>query len=256
MCTSNAEGGRRCEEGRRLRSCTAEDLAPKTRDSVPDVAWRDEDLAPLHASYAPGTVCAGFSTVERACSREPGITTDLQAIATSSGARLEGLAHRVKSPSSLVRKIETNLREVDDEGGSSTPEAEAGKLNDVIRYTVVEDQHAQLTGTAQRTAEGLKAQGYTLKKAKVIYDEGSPYKGVHLIVVSPSGVSSEVQVHSAQALAVKERSHVPYEVARDPDASPQDRAKAQQECVDLWRQIPAPPGIAELQDRITQTFQP
>jgi len=44
MCRSVAEGGRRCTDKAHLRSLTTQDVAPKTREDVPKIAWAEDDL--------------------------------------------------------------------------------------------------------------------------------------------------------------------------------------------------------------------
>lgn len=60
------------------------------------------------------------------------------------------------------------------------------------------------------------------------YVPGNPYKGLHALLRSPAGISTEVQFHSTAGLALKEARHPDYTITRDPDRPLRERLAANQ----------------------------
>lgn len=255
MCQTKAEGGRRCARGQRLRDVSASDLAPRPAEGVPPVAWAGDDLTPLWEQYPSSSVCAGLGRLEGVSGREPAITERMRDVSGAAGGSLAGLEYRMKSPDSLVRKVHDRTTEAaaeDPGAGQSSAEEQAAGLKDVVRYTVTTADHDQLTETAVQTASGLQDRGCRIKEVKNFYRPGSTYKGVHFIVETPEGETTEVQVHSTRSLEIKEESHLHYEIARSADAEPAERMAATRRCQELADSLPDPPGIEGLEARISK----
>jgi hypothetical protein len=79
------------------------------------------------------------------------------------------------------------------------------------------------------------------------YVEGSRYKGLH-VFLRGHGQLVELQVHSRQSLAVKERTTKPYEIVRDRDQPKQERDKEEDFCIACSEAMTQPAGI----DALTQ----
>lgn len=235
MCQATDDGGRRCADYERLKSCSTSHFAPEPREGVPDVAWRNESLDDLwhqDADKRAGT-CAALLMLEKAKKQEPEITGAVMTAAAASGSVCAHLEQRIKSPASLSRKVLDESQTAAESGGNSSPGLIAGEMKDVIRYTVVNPEHSKLSTVTKKTIESLQGQGWTILKIKNTYTEGASYKGVHINIIgtTPDGITAEVQVHSEASLAVKNRIHGAYEIYRDPSKSVKERRAAMQECI-------------------------
>lgn len=229
-----------CPDQRTLRKTDLSALRPDQSDQAPEVNWFDHpSTAELYQQYDTKVANATVATLRRTCEAEPEMTRQIiQALPT--GSRPHGLEFRVKSPQSLARKIHTRvaLR------GTSADQA-ADQLTDVVRYTSVSTQANDLVPTAQQTLATLRDQGWEVVEAEHSYVEGNPYKGVHTLIRKGS-ITAELQFHSEQSQAVKDRYHVEYEIARDPSQPWEKRLEAGETMRRVWSQVPTPAGLTEL----------
>ncbi|NNH09169.1 hypothetical protein HLB10_19060, partial [Cellulomonas fimi] len=182
----------------------------------------------------------------RAEAAAPGVRGALERAAAAHGAELAGLQYELKSEDSLTRKIH-------DRAGQRGPatdarlDAEARKINDVLRYTVVVDmpRYAEVH-TAVRTA--LEGAGHTFVREGNAWAEperfGGSYRGINATFRTADGLDFEVQVHTRESLAMKEELHAMYEEVRDP-ATPAARVKElQDEMRRRWATVPVPEGVS------------
>lgn len=246
MCQSCAEGGRRCRDRRQLEGFTVDELRPEQAEDRPDVVWPDEPApATLWDRYPPAVAGEAVATILEACAEESGITTDhLQVV--PNGARMHALEFRVKSPSSLARKILSRLRRDRAAIGEGTARDIAVRLTDVVRYTAVCVQHDELASTARSMVAALQSRSYRLVEAEHSYVDGNPYKGLHLLVAAPLGRVFELQIHSELSQTVKDELHVDYELERDMDLDWEERAAARGRMEKLSASVPTPAGLDEL----------
>lgn len=253
MCRSVAEGGRRCTDKAHLRSLTTQDVAPKTREDVPKIAWAEDDLEQARARYVASVVDAAASRILADREAEPEITRVLMGVAEASGGYLGGLQYRMKSPLSLAHKIDSRIGKK----LSDVPRAEqeercqhiAGQLQDISRYTVVHRDQHQLGRVTYQTVAAMKRAGWSVDPVDVKYRQGAPYKGIHITGRTKEGVPVEVQIHSEPGLVIKEQSHKFYEIYRDPDRSRDDQRQAMQSCRRLYSQIETPRDLEQYQPK-------
>lgn len=182
----------------------------------------------------------------RAEAAAPGVRGALERAAAAHGAELAGLQYELKSEDSLTRKIHDRAAQ----RGPATDarlDAEARKVNDVLRYTVVVDmpRYAEVH-TAVRTA--LEAAGHTFVREGNAWAEperfGGAYRGINATFRTADGLDFEVQVHTRESLAMKEELHAMYEEVRDP-ATPAARVKElQDEMRRRWAGVPVPEGVS------------
>lgn len=147
--------------------------------------------------------------------QEPQITKDIQNVVKSAGGSMEGLEYRIKTKDSFIRKVETdyNLAKLDNDG--ITPLMIVNKINDAIRYTAVANGNAFYT-MYDKTIKQLINDGYSLVKVKNTWNEDmNPYKGVNVILKSPSRQSFELQFHTPESFDMKQNKiHALYEEYR------------------------------------------
>lgn len=248
MCYLLSDGGWRCEDYERLRGENAAFFAPQPVPDVPDVVWIKDDMNKLwnNETFSKSSICAALKTLSTVKGQEPAITDAARLAARESGSECAHLEYRVKSPSSLTRKINLELEDSITAGSPAKAMTIAASMKDVVRYTVVHQDHEKLTETTRKVAKSLKANGWKLTTFKQFYTDGAPYKGIHIIGETPSGTAAEVQIHSADSLAIKNQNHLDYEVYRDPNQAPKVRRQAREACIARSRQLRTPKDLDSL----------
>ncbi len=246
MCYSLADGGRRCRIRKHLEPLGLDEVRPDQRDDRPDVDWGAEQ-APAHLwQKHPDRVAAeAMGSLLDVRDEEERITTDVMTACTAEGRRPHGLEFRMKSPSSLARKINERVDRND-----LPPGEVADRLTDLIRYTVACRDHGRLTETAQDVVESMQRSGYRVIEAESTYVDGNPYKGLHMLLQGPgeSTRTFELQVHSELSQRTKDEIHLDYEVFRDTKASRATREAAWHRMVEASSHVPNPAGLADLHE--------
>lgn len=195
----------------------------------------------LYLRYDNDTAAATIHALQRIRQLEPEITASLLQAAATSDVQMTAalLAFRVKSPQSMARKIAAKVAATLE----ISPEATGDRLTDVLRYTFIVDQHDQLVTHARTVVSNLQSRDWTVVEAEHSYVAGNPYKGLHLVMRSPTGQVVEVQVHSVPSQAVKDRMHVDYERQRDLHVPSAARAAARERMIRAWQKIRRPAGL-------------
>lgn len=149
---------------------------------------------------------------------EPAVTEALKSLQTET-RKLAGFGQRLKSKTSLTRKIMSSVKEGDVKLNTET------KINDVLRYTFESDIN-HFVNNFKEVRNALEKMGYTFTRVKnTLKDESAVYRGVNTQVKTPDGYTFEIQFHTPQSLEIKEKNHVLYEQARILDLSKQDDAE-------------------------------
>ena len=169
------------------------------------------------------------------------MTAQLLAAIELQPATLAGLEYRIKAPSSLARKIRKVVVKK-----MLTPSQAAEELDDIIRYTVATAKVGDLVPTLSMVVDSLIASGWSVHSVEQSFVKGSPYKGIHVVLVGPSGHRCEIQFHTESALEIKELGHADYEIYRDIDLPLDVRVVAYQTSVHAWDPVPTPPGLRRL----------
>ncbi len=190
----------------------------------------------ITAKYGAAPTDRALAFLARAAQVEPRITADVTSAIGGDGFAYH-LKNRLKSPQSLARKLEQSRH-----FGPSYPPPE-----DVLRYTVGVDHPDQVVRAARRMVEQMTARGWPMESAHHSYHPGSRYKGLHFFVRG-QGQVVEIQVHSRQSIAVKERTTEPYEIFRDNTRSRAEQDAAQDVCIEYSEPMTQPAGIDALKD--------
>lgn len=248
MCRSVADGGRRCRIRAHLEPLPLEKVAPAPREDRPDVYWPGEPApAELWQRYPAPVAAEAVGSLLDARDDEEQITSDVIAATAGEGRRAYGLEFRMKSPSSLARKIADRTdRSSRAAARPVAPRDVADRLTDLVRYTVVSSNHDEVVPTARSVVDSLIRRGYSVVEAEHSYIEGNPYKGLHLLVRSPAGRIVELQVHSENSQHVKDEIHVDYELERDTDRPLIERAEARLRMERRSAQVTTPDGLTRL----------
>lgn len=148
---------------------------------------------------------------------EPQITQAITKVVERAGGTLEGLEYRIKTLDSFIRKVDTDYDIALSEGQKITKLQISGKINDVIRYTAIQDVRS-LYGMYKETMQYLQNMGYSLIKVKNTWNDAlSAYKGVNTVLKSPTGQAFELQFHTPESFDMKQNKlHKYYEELRKP----------------------------------------
>ncbi|MEN2862849.1 phage minor head protein [Mannheimia haemolytica] len=149
---------------------------------------------------------------KKAVAVEPMITRDVVSIITASGGEPAGLDFRLKSLSSLQRKIDTEII-----AGVSKEQAIAS-IRDVIRYTAILDEQ-RFVEQYQKMQKDLEKQGYSTIIVKNTWKSNNAYKGINTFVstfIEKNNIIFELQYHTKQSFELKNgKLHELYEKFRD-----------------------------------------
>ncbi len=181
--------------------------------------------------------------VEKSQKIEPTITVDINNIATKAGGKLVGLENRLKSPSSIKRKIEAEVAD----GFSKS--FSLNKIRDAIRYTTVFKEGDFVT--RYKAMQYLLAiKGYKTIIVKNTWKNDSAYKGVNTFIQNEDGDVFEMQYHTQQSFDVKNGLlHKLYEQFRNPKTPFHEKEKLLLEMRKLSSKIKAPKGIELIEDK-------
>lgn len=254
MCRAitDPRGPKRCNNVDHLEALAIEELMPASRPDVPDLEWSEseKDLNALWEEYSDRReiVAAGLAALQAHADVEPKVTTAMQQSVEGTEYRLAGLPFRLKSPASLVRKVSSRLTEADRTQVEPSAEAEAGRLSDVLRFTVETPDQNSITQALLSTVTTLNAAGMQVTDIENKYASGNSYKAVHLSVQTSEGVSVEVQLHSSAGLLIKEESHMHYELARDLNRSIMERQASDVKSKSLYEDLPTPRGLDSINE--------
>ena len=172
---------------------------------------------------------------------EAQISKDVVEAVSGSEGHLEGFSQRIKSPESYERKVSTIAEEAE-----VSPEQAAESINDIIRYTEVADGE-HLAGEFHRTLDELESKGYSVQKVKNTWlDKEVAYKGVNVVVESPEGQTFEMQYHTPESYATKERMHFLYEEYRLPSTNRHRRRELYQEMKRISQGLRPPKDVGRM----------
>jgi hypothetical protein len=160
----------------------------------------------------------------------------LQAIAKRVGGSLAGFESRLKTRASTVRKIRTTLLNHPDRSIAKVD------LGDSLRYTlVVDDDPAGRHADAIRaTFAALTELGHTVKKVKNYWPCCDNYSGVNTVIVTPDGLSWELQFHTQASYRIKAADHELYEQLRADDTKIEVKRELFNKLAAPWKAVPIP----------------
>lgn len=165
--------------------------------------------------------------LERARANEAKVTPLLARFAKENNASLEGLDHRFKERESMARKIRDRANTSLDGSVSFNESAkkQADSLNDGLRYTLV-SPNAKYNENISKLRSEFKTKGYSEAKYWDAWKSSDVYKGVNITFKNNLDKSLfEVQIHTEESLAAKEKIHPLYESFRSIETSPSEKRK-------------------------------
>jgi hypothetical protein len=201
--------------------------------------WGDDlpTAADLVRVYDKQATVRSLQLLQQVVATEPRVTAEFLTAVPSLGTPYQ-LAHRIKSPESLARKL---FDRQDQRQWWRAPE-------DLLRYTVLTETPDKLVAAARQAAASLTRTGWQVTYAMHSYTEGSRYKGIHAFLKTSPVDRVEVQFHSVQSVKVKELTTPYYEIERSAQSTVPEREAARRECIRLSGTLVAPTAIDQLTD--------
>lgn len=182
--------------------------------------------------------------------KEPAITEVVQRIVEASGGNMEGLAYRIKTKESFMRKVDTDYQ-LAKAGGSDIMQLEvANNTNDVIRYTGVADEES-LYSLYLMVMSTLESEGFKIIKVKNTWDDNlNPYRGINTIIQSLEGQNFELQFHTPESFHLKQHElHELYEEYRQPSTSLARKKELFNKMFELSNALTKPQDIDKIKNR-------
>ncbi|MGX2055616.1 XopAD/skwp family type III secretion system effector [Xanthomonas axonopodis pv. cassiae] len=190
--------------------------------------------------------------LRRARQMEPQVTDMLQNIAARYGGQLAGTQHQLKSYGSLQDKLKQRMalkKQPLDEAAAS--------VNDALRYSVVLEPQG-FTAGLRAVLAALDDQGHARVKLTNQFTEYPPvFKAINVTLRSPEGALWEIQFHTPETFALKERFHDLYKHAHAlalGGASRAEQRKLQAPALEAFKRVASPPGCEEIDDWQEETL--
>lgn len=180
---------------------------------------------------------------QQAVEMEPKITNEILDVITTVGGEAAGLEYRLKTVTSLKRKIEIEIL-----AGLSEKQA-LENIKDIIRYTTIFPIDSFVEKYTQMQAE-LEKHGYKTILVKNTWHDGAVYKGINTLVntlIQKENVIFEMQYHTQESFELKNGLlHQLYEQFRDPRKAQIEKEKLYIEMQQLSAKLMTPKDIQEI----------
>ena len=193
-----------------------------------------------HGNWATGGGAGAIASdhIVRMTEVEPGVTSDLEEVASAEGREMHGLEFRLKSEESLARKIKT-----DAEQNGMTHEAAASEITDVLRYTMVIESPEDFANEVKMVQAELAEKGYEKydEKYKNYFGPGDPYDGYNTVVMHQgTGTRLELQFHTPESIAIKTSNWETYNTWRELPSDSPERVALFDDMTNAWEQYQRP----------------
>jgi len=176
--------------------------------------------------------------------REPGITKDVTAAIKNAGGSAYGLEHRLKTPESIQRKIDTDS----EEKSISVSNAAMG-MKDLVRYTMLSKDDS-FVGAYENFKTSMRDKGYTEKRCRnyfELYKEGkAKHKSVQSVFETADGYLFEVQFQTPSSQAAKNKKIPIYEERRKSGLSKSRQLELEKQMEQLADEVAEPKNISRI----------
>lgn len=180
----------------------------------------------------------------KAKKKDPKITKNITDAAKIVGSKMYGLEHRLKTRSSIQRKIETDSIEK----GISTRES-AADIKDAVRYTIITNDN-DFVSNYEKMKDILSIIGYNEIRCKnyfQLYKEGKvKHKSVQSVFEDPDGYKFEIQFHTPSSQLAKDKKVPIYEERRKPGLSIDRQIELEKQMEKLAENISDPKNISKI----------
>tara|TARA_B100000029_G_scaffold40251_2_gene37604 strand:- start:816 stop:5537 length:4722 start_codon:yes stop_codon:yes gene_type:complete len=177
------------------------------------------------------------------------VTGVMVSVADDIGADMYGLQHATKTEASLARKITTDFTEEVAKDPTLTVEAVAEDIGDALRFTMIADAE-NYTDDVMAALRDLEARGYTYKKAPKNFwrvdNLKNPYNGINVNMRTPTGQIVEIQFHTPEGIAMKNRIHPLYERQRAIGVTQELKDEIAEEMAEMVSVLDYPDDVTDL----------
>jgi hypothetical protein len=182
--------------------------------------------------------------MDRARAHEPDIARKLRELETRR-ARLIHLERNLKGRDSLIRKLDDFVTGLEEQGKWTFDTVE-GRIHDSVRYTF-RIRASEYVSKVEDIAAQMRARGFRLYQPGRNGWGTNEYKGINSVWEDPAtGQRFEVQFHTTESQAAKDKSWILYEEQRVlPKGSPEWN-RLQEQITAIWDGVPVPSGAEGL----------
>lgn len=175
---------------------------------------------------------------------EPEITKDVKSAVVGSGSDMYGTQYRLKTESSIKRKIETDSQEK----GITLFKAADG-IKDSVRYTAVSTDN-DFVDHYNKIKKSLESKGYKEVRCRnyfVDYEKGLvKHKSVQSVFKTRDGWPFEIQFQTPASQDAKDKKVPIYEERRKPNLSKERQLELEKQMTDLAESVPTPKDIHKI----------
>ena len=176
--------------------------------------------------------------------KEPAITKDVQQAIESSGGKMYGLEHKLKTEDSILRKINT-----DSEEKFISPEEAAADIKDAVRYTSIATDN-NFVSSYKKVKKQLESKGYKEERCKNYFDlyrQGKvKHKSVQSVFSDKDGYKFELQFQTPASQHAKNEKIPLYEERRQPGNTDARNRELEKLMEQLAEAVPDPKDIYKI----------
>lgn len=199
---------------------------------------------PLGSGKNPRSDIRSKKIAEKANKKVVRIEDDVKKAAKSSGSKMYGLEHKLKTTESINRK----LNKIMNEENLSINDAE-NKIKDAVRFTTISSEK-NFVSNYNKFKNYLEKNGYTETKCKNYFEKFKKgevnHKAVQSVFEDSDGYPFEVQFQTKKSQDVKERKIPLYEEARKENISADRLREIEKEMYKMALEIDDPVGIEKI----------
>ncbi len=131
---------------------------------------------------------------------------DLEDLTKQFGGQMVGLEYRLKRPTSLYRKVMSDLKEQKAKNNINYDIEDSIKgMKDVARFTIALNEDDDFAKNVINYMNAIKQKGYSPIKFQNSMTPNAPYKGINTNFRDPEGNIFELQFHTPNSMWRKER---------------------------------------------------
>ncbi len=210
---------------------------PPPREHIEGLSTRTSTTTALEA----GLAARADEISVQAARAEPATTALLSSLVADSSSWLHKLEHRLKTRSSLVRKLRLSHLE-----RPSVPPTELW-VGDALRYMMVtpDEPPGHHVAQARRILLALEAAGHRVREVKNYWPAGDNYSAINCDLETAGGFPWELQFQTPESLAANLKTRPLYEELRAPRTSKARKRALFDEMTEAWRTVPIPAGVLE-----------
>ena len=192
---------------------------------------------------------AAKKLIAKANAERTAVQSDLSNLAGQHNGKMVGLEYAIKGEDSLTRKIadRTNYKAINKVGLQKAINIQVKKMNDVLRFTMTLPPSSYVNSFNQIKTT-LNGKGYTFKKLwnAWVKSDGS-YKGINSTFTTKNKFDFELQFHTDQSFAAKQKTHHDYEKFRLPTTPESEKAMLIDRMKKAYDDVTIPQNIEDIQ---------